>query len=512
MSLAEASGVAGASRVVVVVGTGGGGLATALEASAGGALVHLVEKQDEMGGMLHIANGEFSGAGTRRQAAHGIEDSTERHLGEVRRISHDRIREDLAGLSVTHQGETVDWLDDLGFEFHPDCPGLIHGHEVYEVPRTYWGVEHGRSVLKVLLPLVQEQVDAGRIVLHLGTRMTQLVAQEGRVVGIEVENSDGLQVLRGDTVVLATGGYDANVALRNEFMPEHCADVIVGCLDHAQGEGLLAARELGADVTRDGIFLPVMGQIPDPARPDHAVDYRVAFVEMAPAYRTPHEIWVNSEGRRFVAEDTRSPEIRERQLIQQPGNLMHVVFDSRVLETAPVSLIRNPSDDWTPQRFAQACETSPWITAADSPAELADALGVPADALAQEIAGFNADVAAWADTGAADQFGRTTFPGTLEGPRWYAITTVASSILSRDGLVTDADLRVLRADGSVIEGLRAVGEVIGNNAFAGDNYVGGMSVTPAMTLGRLLGRSLASGQPHLADVDLTSAPSNPTGA
>ncbi len=473
---------------MVVVGTGGAGLCAAIAAADHGARVHLVEKLSEIGGMLHIANGEFSGAGSRRQAAHGIEDSPEKHLAEVRRISHDRVHPELARLSVMAQGETVDWLDDLGFDFHPDCPGLIHGHEVYDVPRTYWGVEHGRSVIKALEPLLIEHIAAGRITLHLETAMTSLLTDDDVVVGVSVEHAGTRVELLGDAVVLATGGYDANLALRNEFLPEHCADVLVGCLDHATGDGLIAARELGADVSADGIFLPVMGMIPDPERPQHAVDYRVAFVEMAPAYRTPHEIWVNREGDRFVAEDTTSPEQRERALIRQPGNLMHVVFDDGVLAAAQVSLIRNPADEWTPERFAEACADSPWITRADTLEELATSLQVPAASLRASVDQYNA-------VGAGEQpdpFGRTTFPTRLGEGEWYAITTTAASILSRDGLRVDTGLRVLDVAGSPIDGLYAVGEILGNNVFAGDNYVGGMSITPAMTLGRHLGRTLAS--------------------
>ncbi|WP_165821295.1 FAD-dependent oxidoreductase [Nocardioides gansuensis] len=474
---------------VVVVGAGGAGLCVALEAASQGATVHLVEKQSTMGGMLRIANGEFSGAGSRRQAERGIEDSPERHWDEVRRISHDRVDPGLARMSVLRQGETVDWLESLGFQFHPDCPGLIHGHEVYDVPRTYWGVEQGHSVLQVLLPLVEEQVQAGRVVLHLSTRLRGLVREADAVVGVAVEDPEGSRELRGDAVVLATGGYDANIGLRNRFMPEHCADVLVGCLDHATGDGLVAAEEVGAAVSADGIFLPVMGMIPDPDRPQHAVDYRQAFVEMAPAYRTPHEIWVNRHGERFVAEDTRSPEQRERALIRQPGNLMHIVFDASVVREAPVSLIRNPADEWTPERFAESCRSSPWITRADSLEELARALDVPADALARNVADYNAAVRGEV----VDALGRTTFPTALEEGPWYAITTVAASILSRDGLRAGTDLRVQDQQGEPIPGLYAVGEVLGNNVFAGDNYVGGMSITPAMTLGRLLGRALGAG-------------------
>lgn len=475
------------STTLVVVGAGGAGLCAAITAADHGAHVHLVEKQGHVGGMLHIANGEFSGAGTKRQAEYGIVDSPARHLEEVHRIAHGRVDPELARMSVLEQGRTVDWLDDLGFEFHPDSPGLIHGHEVYDVPRTYWGVEHGLSVVKVLQPLLEAHVEAGRISLHLQTTLTALVREEGRVVGVEATSGQGSVRLEGDAVVLATGGYDANLELRNQFLPEHCADVLVGCLDHATGDGLVAARELGADVSADGIFLPVMGMIPDPERPQHAVDYRVAFVEMAPAYRTPHEIWVNGEGRRFVAEDTTSPESRERALIRQPRNLMHVVFDDGVLAAAEVSLIRNPADEWTPPRFAQACLDSPWITRADSLDELAAELDVPADALTASVEEYNA-----AREGIlADPFGRTTFPTPLGEGRWYAITTTAASILSRDGLRVDPDLRVLDVEGEAIAGLYAIGELLGNNVFAGDNYVGGMSVTPAMTLGRRLGRVLA---------------------
>ena len=99
-----------------------------------------------------------------------------------------------------------------------------------------------------------------------------------------------------------------------------------------------------------------------------------------------------------------------------------------------------------------------------------------------------------------DRFGRTTFPVQLGVGPWYAITTVAASILSRDGLRVDTQLRVLDDAGEPIRGLHAVGEVLGNNVFAGDNYVGGMSITPAMTLGRHLGRVLAGTQHTTEDL------------
>jgi fumarate reductase flavoprotein subunit len=476
---------------LIVIGGGSSGLCTAISAAEHGARVHLIDKQAHLGGMLHIANGEFSGAGTRRQRARGIDDDPERHFADVLRLSHGKVNRDLAWLSVSQQGQTVDWLDDLGFEFHPATPGLVHGHEVYSVPRTYWGVEYGLSVLRLLERLLAPLVASGQVTVHLSTAVTGLITADGQVTGVRMRRADGSgeeRQLAADAVVLATGGYDANPDLRNEFLPPHCASVLIGCLDHATGDGLLMARELGAAVSRDGYFIPVMGLIPDPDRPGFAVDYREAFLEMAPAYRTPYEIWVNKRGERFVREDTTSPELRERRLLEQPDVTMYVVFDQAAVAAAPVPLIRNGRGDWTKERFAEACRTSPWITRAPTLEELAQALGIEPASLVNTVARYNAAV----DAGADPDFGRTVLPARIESGPFYAVTTVAASILSRDGLRVNTDLAVLTESGEPISGLYAVGEVLGNNVFAGDNYVGGMSVTPAMTLGRWLGTRLAT--------------------
>ena len=230
-----------------------------------------------------------------------------------------------------------------------------------------------------------------------------------------------------------------------------------------------------------------MGLIPDPRRPGHAVDYREAFVELAPAYRTPYEIWVNKRGERFVPEDTASPERRERTLLEQPDVTMHVVFDQAAVDAAPVPLIRNPGGDWDTDRFARACRESPWVTRADTLPELARELGIDPAALESTVRDYNLAVEAGTDP----RFGRTVLPAPIGTGPFYAVTSVAASILSRDGLRVNTDLSVLTETGEPIAGLYAVGEVLGNNVFAGDNYVGGMSITPAMTLGRRLGARLA---------------------
>ena len=57
---------------IVVVGTGGAGLSTAIFAAKNGCKVSLIEKQERIGGMLHVANGEFSGAEVEAAALRAI--------------------------------------------------------------------------------------------------------------------------------------------------------------------------------------------------------------------------------------------------------------------------------------------------------------------------------------------------------------------------------------------------------------------------------------------------------
>ena len=451
---------AAGAPTLIVVGGGGGGLCTAITAAQHGATVHLLDKQEQLGGMLHIANGEFSGAGSRRQREHGIDDDPRRHFDDVLRISHGKVDRELAWMSVSAQGETVDWLDDLGFQFDPATPGLIHGHEVYSVPRTYWGVEHGRSVLRVLLEQLAPLLESGRIVLHLRTAVTGLLTDSaGRVTGVRVQGpaDTAERQLTADAVVLATGGYDADAALRNQFLPAHCSSVLIGCLDHATGDGLVMARELGAAVSADGIFLPVMGLIPDPGRPGRR---RLPRGVRGAGAGVPHAVrdLGNKRGGRFVAGGHRQSGAARRTLLEQPDVTMHVVFDQAAVDAAPVPLIRNPGGDWDSDRFAGPAATSPWVTRADTLPGLARKLGVDPAALESTVNDYNAAVAAGADP----RLGRTVLPAPIGAGPFYAVTSVAASILSRDGLRVNTDLSVLRrvrrADPRAVRRRRGAGQ------------------------------------------------------
>jgi len=87
-------------------------------------------------------------------------------------------------------------------------------------------------------------------------------------------------------------------------------------------------------------------------------------------------------------------------------------------------------------------------------------------------------------------FGRQHLPAPIAQSPYYALENHPVTLITFAGLAVDDDLRVLRDDGTVIDGLRAVGEVIGSAAVNGNSFCSGMCLTPALALGRRLGLQL----------------------
>jgi len=89
-----------------------------------------------------------------------------------------------------------------------------------------------------------------------------------------------------------------------------------------------------------------------------------------------------------------------------------------------------------------------------------------------------------------DILGRRHLPLAIEKGPFYSIRSQSSQLISFAGLAVDSQLRVLRTDLKPIPNLYAAGEVLGVGQLMGQYYFGGMAVTPALALGRALGREI----------------------
>jgi fumarate reductase flavoprotein subunit len=474
---------------VIVVGGGNAGLAAAASGAEFGLRVCLVEKQPELGGQLPWSSAHFSAAGTALQRRRGIIDHPELHLREVLEMGHGLANERLTRIAVEAAAEAVDWLDAAGFPFAADAPMIVRGHEPYSRPRTYWGGDDptagGKPLLRTLLGLI-ERADPP-ITVMTSTRLTGLrttTTTDGarRVTGIDVTSEVGsATTLSAASVILATGGYAADRELVATFQPRY-ADALTGCLPHATGDAHRLLMDLGVPMTHGDTYCPTMGMIEDPDRPGFGLHIFATRVIVNPLEREPWEIWVNDDGERFGDESAESPFEREAALRAQPGLAMWVVFDEGVLEAAPPVLGPN----FTAERMRATVDEARIVTSAPTIQELARRIRVPEERLVATVNSYNEQLAR------EDAFGRTHRPRALDTAPFHAIRVRGGMLLSRGGPTVDDDLRPLDDAGRPLIGCFAVGEILGMGQFSGDSFAGGMSVGPALSLGRLAAAKAAA--------------------
>jgi fumarate reductase flavoprotein subunit len=310
---------------ILIVGAGAAGMPAAIFASRAGARVLVAEAADRIGGTFHLSTGQMSAAGTRLQAAKGIHDTPQMHFEDVMRISRGTANPALVRLAVEHAADTLHWLLDCGFEPLPDHPVIHLGHEPYLTPRTYWGLDGGRSVLAAIAPQYEAETKSGGITTWLRTVLVRLTQNSSGAVTGAVLRRDGQEVeVTASSVILAAGGYSANAGMFEKLSGGR--KLHGGGYGFSQGQGLEAAVQAGGEIINTDKFLPSFAAVEDP----DAHGGSTILTDTTPQSRPPWEIYVDVKGSRFMREDDPSVDARERALLQQPGMSFWVVYDEAI--------------------------------------------------------------------------------------------------------------------------------------------------------------------------------------
>lgn len=448
---------------VVVVGSGGAGLAAAYEAAQAGADVILLEKTDIVGGDSAMCDGILGGWGTRLAKEQGVELTADEIYGLFMANPdwygpHDP---DVARVAADRCGETVDWLESLGVPFEPEVAARFN---YTELPAIHQVEGKGAKMVEVLSSAVEQ---AG-VQVMTGTAATGLVVEEGRVTGVRATDADGATLAIGAAggVVLATGGYGASYDLLVALDPEN-AGIMPTSGAGMTGDGLVMAQAAGAHTTRTG-YQPMMYSL--------AGLGTAAMVTVDYEYRL-HGILLDASGARFCNEGMEflSREVQRATLHKQNEQGTSVVLLIGTGE-ATEPLVGQEGFDWP---------------GGESAGEAASAFGLDAAAVDATVERYNGLCAAGTD----EDFGRPVDDMVpLEGPFYAAAVSVITNVTT-GGLKTDAGARVLRLkrpgeEGDMLQpiaGLYAAGEVCEWNVAAG------WTVCTAMTMGRIAGANAAAG-------------------
>jgi tricarballylate dehydrogenase len=447
---------------VVVIGCGVAGAAAAVSA---------VEEATALGVPLRVAvlertGPELRGGNSRWTAAYlrmtDIDTPAPGFVDDLVTADGSATERAYAECLAAAAGPTLRWLEAKGIEFD-ELPTIF----LTQARPRLLPVGGGRVVVDTLLGDAEAR---GVVVSYRSTAWRLELGADGAVAGVWVRGDDGYSVLgTARAVVIAAGGFEGNPEMMTRYVGESVRTVAVGG-EHNRGEGIEMALAVGAKPA--GNWRLFHAEPVDPRSPR----------EEAVVMLYPYAVLVDGDGRRFLDEGRATVdeqyEDTARRILALPDGRAWVVGDQRLFELP---------------RLDDIVQTTEPPVTADTVAELADAMGVPAATLVRTLDEYNAAVRP-GDFDPLRPDGKSA-PGAtppksnwaqpIDRPPYVAWPMVCSNVFTFGGLATDLDGRVLSRDDAPIPGLYAAGEVTG--LYRG-KYTGATSVLRGLVFGRRAGR------------------------
>lgn len=453
MALEEGGSLEPPSYDVVVIGSGGTGLAAAIQASDRDASVLLVEKMPTIGGNTIKASVGMNAAGTRFQKLKGIHDCKEKFYQESLKGGHGTNNPELLRSFVENAPEAIEWLADRGIELNDIT---ITGG--MSTDRTHRPADRS-AVGGFLISGLQRNITQRDIDVMLDTDVLEILMESGAVSGLRVKNDENEELtIRAKSIVMATGGFSANQEMVVKYRPDLKGFVTTNHKG-ATGTGIALLEQIGAGTVD-------MGEIQIHPTVEQTTSYLISE-----AIRGGGAILVNQKGERFFNELETRDKVSAA-IINLPEHYSYIIFDEQVRRN------NKAADEYIGKGF---------VVSADSPRVLADKLGLDMHAFLATLERYNVFVEKQHD----EDFGRTTAlrHPIHEGP-FYAIRIAPGVHHTMGGVTINADTEVLDVNGNIIPGVFAAGEVAGG--LHGRNRIGGNAVADVIIFGTMAGRHAAN--------------------
>ena len=448
---------------VVVIGAGGAGFSAAITAKNAGANVVLLEKMPAVGGNSLISGAEMNVAKNWVQPKLGInDDSPELHAQDT--FKGGDGKGDMKVINVmTHEAlDAAKWCRDyLGVRFEDDNLFFFGGHSRKRalIPVGHTGTE--------FIAKFQAKADELGIPVITNMKAEELIKdKDGRVVGVKatMDGSEYTFNAKGG-VVLATGGFGANPEMVKKYNPKIDERFKTTDAPGTTGEALYMAERAGAQLVNMGYIQTY--PICDPIS---------GAIELIADARFDGAIMLNQEGKRFVEELQRRDVLSEA-ILNQTGRYCWVLWNDKIGSISnTVKAHANEYEAFTKQGIMTTCDDLKCI---------ADFTKIPFDQLQKTVK----RVSDMAGKGNDKDFNHRAGLMDMQQGKYYVIKAVPSTHHTMGGVRINEKAEALTAEGKVIPGLWAAGEVTG--VTHGTNRLGGNAYTDIIVFGRIAGEAAA---------------------
>ena len=352
----------------------------------------------------------------------------------------------------SNSADAIDWLGEQGITLN--SVSSAGGASVKRIHRPV--NEEGKvvSVGAYMVPLLEEDCQKAGVQMMLNTTATEILTDDnGAAVGIKATGASGETItINAKAVILTSGGFGANMDMVVEYKPELKGFMTTNA-PGILGQGIKMAQAIGADtVDMDQIQI----------HPTVEANTAALITE---GLRGDGAVLINAEGKRFI-DEVGTRDVVSAAEIAQTGSYSWLVVDQAMVDASSV---------------IQGYIKKGYTVTGETYEELGKAMGVDEAAFAETMNTWNGYVEAKNDP----DFGRTSFANPLNTAPYYAIKVTAGVHHTMGGLKINTNTEVLKADGSVIPGLFAAGEVTGG--VHGANRLGGNAVADFTVFGRIAG-------------------------
>lgn len=495
---------------VVVVGAGGAGLSAAVAAAKRGLNVIVVEKAHFAGGNTSVSGGCFNAADPEGQKPIKM---TEGQKLSIDKLLEEKIQNPLQKKLVTQVKQQWEAYKKSGSDSLFDSPelhalqswkagdykanlalvykltkeaptiqktlsemGLAWQKQPTQFVGALWPRSHRADNYKSGVGYIDTYLDLIKahklpVSFMMSTPAESLIEKDGKVIGIKAKGPDGkdYSIYASKGVILTTGGFGANVKMRNEYDEiwdkKLDAKVKTTNMPAITGDGINMALKAGAAVKDMGYIQLLPTTDPATGSTNHKI------VEST-------NIYVNKLGNRFVNEQGRR-DVLAKAALAQPDHVFYVIGTEQTLLKDKEG--RGPYGIMIADLLKQKKAFK-----ADTLEGLAKELGMNPENLKRTVEKWNE----FCKTQKGDEFGRMSCEEGNKLPKgpYYASVMTPSVHHTMGGLVIDEDTRVLNKAGKPIPGLYAAGEITGG--IHGTNRVGCNAVPDALIYGTISGQEV----------------------
>ena len=453
---------------IIVIGSGFAGLAAAAEAAAAGKDVVILEKMPMYGGNSIINGGEYNSWTDLlhlRETLKLGDDSAALHKSDTLKGGDFYGNPELVQILTDNSSDALNWMvTEGGLKLRPIL-NRTGGHSAYRTHTCVEGV--GRGYTEALKRIAEKR--GAKIMLNMP--VSWIWREEGEnkpVLGVEVDVKGRKRNFKAkQAVIMASGGFSRDIKMRASFNPAIVPEFNCTNQPGATGEMLRYAQAIGAD-SLQMCFI----QLYPYAEPETGtLDSPAVYPFRGPGYGL---IYVDKKGKRFVNDLERRDVVSHAEI----NTGMKPTYSILCQEMIPLMGTQEEVDKGISKgRFFKA----------DSIAELAGKLGLPADTLVATVNQHNQ----YLKDGKDPDFGKpiTSKMIPIEKGPFYGIAQWPAVHHTMGGLRINDTAQVIDIWGNVIPNFFACGESTGG--IHGDNRLGGNAIADCVVFGRIAGRSAA---------------------